>query len=494
MSGTNSSSVLMPSKNQFNKINTWMFLLRGCAILILIATFIPALNPAMISGLIDKNSALFTMAVSYSSLVEVFTRAINRGWVNSSTVLYIYISSLLIFLSVVTIVAGCCMTLGKLKLQRLGIKIIIIGCGAGLISLLLLFPAYYALSGSTNLNAVQPMISYSYLIFAIFLIVCAILGLVNIKLLPKPSENDKYEMEAKYKLFLMALPFVILCFLFSYLPLWGWRYAFFDYTPGLGLRWNNFVGLKWFEFLFKNAASRADIIRVMTNTLAMSGIGIATSFLPMAFAICLTEIRSVKLRKSIQVVTTIPNFISWVLVYSLAFAMFSTEGFVNTVLINLGLEKTATNFLMSGSHIWLKMWLWGTWKGLGWSAIIYIAAISGIDQQLYEAATVDGAGRFKKIWHITIPGLMPTFYVLLLLSIAGILSNGMDQYYVFRNAANQNSIEVLDLYVYLLGLGSGGTGNIPLATVVGMLKSVISITLLMAANWFSKLLRGESII
>ncbi|MDP4088282.1 MAG: ABC transporter permease subunit [Bacillota bacterium] len=314
------------------------------------------------------------------------------------------------------------------------------------------------------------------------------------KMIPKPVELDKYEMEAKYKLFLMILPFAILCFTFSYLPLWGWRYSFFDYKPGLALSFDNFVGFKWFTFLFRNAASREDIARVMTNTLAMSGIGIVTSFLPMAFAICLTEIKSGRFRKLIQIVTTIPNFISWVLVFSFAFALFSTDGFINSVLIDLGLIKTGSNYLMSGSHVWLKMWALGTWKGLGWGAIIYIAGISSIDQQLYEAATVDGAGRFKRIWHITVPGLMPTFYVLLLLSIAGILSNGMDQYYVFRNSSNQNPIEVLDLYVYLLGLGGNGSGNIPLATVVGMMKSIISISLLMGANRVSRLLRGQSIV
>ena len=147
--------------------------------------------------------------------------------------------------------------------------------------------------------------------------------------------------------------------------------------------------------------------------------------------------------------------------------------------------------LMSGEHTWLKMWAWGTWKGIGWSAIIYIAGISGIDQQLYEAATVDGAGRFQKMWHITVPGLIPTFCVLLLMSVANILSNGMDQYLVFQNATNTTSIKVLDLYVYELGIGKG---SIPLTTVVSMLKSVISVTLLFVANKVSKAIRGESIV
>lgn len=148
---------------------------------------------------------------------------------------------------------------------------------------------------------------------------------------------------------------------------------------------------------------------------------------------------------------------------------------------------------MGEGSIWIKMLLWGLWKSLGWNAIIYIAAISGIDQQLYESATIDGAGRFAKIWYITIPELMPTFFVLLLLSIAGILSNGMDQYLVFKNATNKDAIEVLDLYVYNLGLSSG-LSQIPLSTVVSMVKSLISVVLLFGANRVSKAIRGESIV
>ena len=188
--------------------------------------------------------------------------------------------------------------------------------------------------------------------------------------------------------------------------------------------------------------------------------------------------------------TTIPNFISWVLVYAIALAIFSTDGFINTFLTSIG-HPTMTNYLLSDSHMWLKMLAWGLWKGLGWSAIIYIASISGIDQQLYEAATVDGAGRFAKMWFITIPELIPTYMVLLLMSIANILSNGMEQYLVFSNSINKNSIEVLDLYVYNLGITSG---LIPISTVIGMVKSIISVILLFAANSVSKLIRGESIV
>ena len=160
-------------------------------------------------------------------------------------------------------------------------------------------------------------------------------------------------------------------------------------------------------------------------------------------------------------------------------------------MVNAGIWKEGVNMLMGGSHVWLQMLAWGLWKGIGWSAIIYIAAISGIDQQLYEAATVDGAGRFQRMWNITVPSLIPTFCVLLLMSIANILSNGMDQYLVFENSTNTSSIMVLDLNVYKLGIGQG---QIPLSTVIGMVKSVVSVTLLFAANGISKLIRGESIV
>jgi putative aldouronate transport system permease protein len=239
----------------------------------------------------------------------------------------------------------------------------------------------------------------------------------------------------------------------------------------------------------ENKATRNDIVRVLRNTLAMSGLGLATSWCSMAFAILLCEIKQLRIRRFIQTFTTVPNFISWVLVYSFATLIFSSEGIISNIIVARG--GIAVNYLLSDQHTWLKMLVWGMWKGIGWSAIVYIAGISGIDQQLYEAATVDGAGRFRKMWHITVPGLLPTYFVLLLLQISGILSNGMEQYLVFENPNNTREIMVLDLYVYKLGIGSG---KIPLTTVVGMVKSIVSVTLLLGANKFSKLIRGESLI
>lgn len=294
-----------------------------------------------------------------------------------------------------------------------------------------------------------------------------------------------------FKMFLMVLPFLALIFIFSYLPLYGWSYSFFDYKPPLRLSQCEFVGWQWFRFLFSNPTQMGQMAKVLINTFAMSGLGILTSPLAMIFAIFLTEIHTQWFKKTVQVLTTLPNFISWVLVYSVAFALFSSTGMVNHVLQSAGAIAEPVKFLDSDSHTWLIMLLWGTWKGLGWGAIMYLAAISGIDQELYEAAKVDGAGRFGLIWHITLPGLLPTYFVLLMLSVANFLSNGLDQYYVFQNAFNMEHIQVLDLYVYSLGLQNG---NYALATALSMMKSLVSIVLLFFINTLSKITRGESIV
>lgn len=296
----------------------------------------------------------------------------------------------------------------------------------------------------------------------------------------------------KYRLFLMALPFLALAFVFSYLPLYGWIYAFYDYRPGIPLKDSEYMGFYWFTSMFSNEIRRQEILRVMTNTFAMSGLSLLSSVLPVIFAMFLAEIRSTFFKRFVQTLTTLPNFISWVLVYSFAFMLFSVDnGFLNNVLLGLGWIDRPLNLLASDSNTWMAMTLWDVWKTLGWSAIMYIAAITGIDQELYEAAKVDGAGRFRLMWHITLPGIMPTFFVLLLLSIANFINNGFDQFFVFQNAINMGQIEVLDLYVYNIGMMNS---NFSFSTAVSLLKSVVSIVLLFVANSLSKLVRGESII
>lgn len=293
------------------------------------------------------------------------------------------------------------------------------------------------------------------------------------------------------KMVLLILPFLILCFLFSYFPLHGWIYAFYDYRAPLKLSQCEFVGLKWFKMLFSNPTQISQLMVVMKNTFAMSFLGIATSFLPVLFAIFLNEIKCKWFKNIVQTITTIPNFISWTLVYSVAFALFSTTGMVNSILQQLGIVDQAVKFLDSSEHVWLSMLLWNQWKSLGWNSIMYLAAIAGIDQELYEAARVDGANRFQLMKSITIPCLLPTYFVMLMLSVANFLSNGMDQYYVFQNAFNKTSIQVLDLYVYNIGI----TGkSMSLATAIGIMKSVVSVVLLFSVNFISKKTRGETIV
>lgn len=295
-----------------------------------------------------------------------------------------------------------------------------------------------------------------------------------------------------YREFLYILPFLIIVALFSYFPIYGWIYAFHDYRPPFPITNETWVGLKWFKTIVNNPVRLGNILRVLRNTFAMSGISLLFSWFPMVFAVFLNEIHCKPFKKFVQTVTTLPNFISWVLVYALAFSLFSTNGAVNSVITGLGLVSKPISFLKSADHIWFKMWLWLTWKNAGWAAIMYLAAISGIDEQMIEAAKVDGATRMQIIWHITIPSLLPTYFVIVMLNLANFLSNGMEQYYVFQNAFNQDFIEVLDLYVY--NMATSGTGMYPLSTAISILKSVVSVALLFVTNTASKLIRGEGFI
>ena len=473
----------------------WIF--RLAALLTGMAMFFPPVNPARVSEKINAAVSLFTTGVSRGTITNSMGRILRSQWIQDADITLLMIACIIIILGVIACCAGACMSLGNRKMRRRGLMLPLIGAPVMGVGLLLVHRAYSSMLAHGEeigkLDTIRVMLPDGFWVF------CALAGLLLVTALvafladrPEKDPLARMEMDEKYRLFLMMLPVILLSFIFAYLPIWGWRYAFFDYKPGGTIGADNYVGLKWFGSLFNDPATVNDLVRVLRNTLIMSGLGIATSWLPIAFAVLLAEIRSSKFQRTVQTLTTIPNFISWVLVYAIAICIFSTDGFVNSFLTNV-LQQTGanTNYLQIADHTWLKMLLWGTWKGIGWSAIIYIAGIAGIDQQLYEAARVDGANRFRCIWHITIPGLIPTYMVMLLMSIAGILSNGMEQYLVFENAMNKDVIEVLDLYVYHIGIGQN---QIPLSTVVGISKSLIGVTLLFGANGISKAVRGESII
>lgn len=312
----------------------------------------------------------------------------------------------------------------------------------------------------------------------------------------KKSETALAERIGRKKLrgikyLLLAVPFLIYVFAFSYVPLVGWIYSVFDYKIGqkfLDFGSMVFVGLSNFQKLF---TERSEVLRVLRNTLALSALGLLATPVPVVFAIMFNEIKNSRFKKIVQTATTLPNFISWIIVYGVAFAFFSVNGFVSVLMQKIGIQPPVMGILGDVDHTWVLQWILGIWKSFGWSAIIYIAAITGIDSELYDAAKVDGANKIQSILHITIPGIMPTYVVMFLLAVSNVLSNGFDQYFMFYNPMVADKIEVLDYYVYKVGFY---INDYSYSITLGMLKSILGIVLLFTANALSKKIRGESIV
>ena len=478
---------------------------RIAILLVFLMIFFPPFNAGRLSSKISGNLTLLTSATSFSTVTTklgtYMVENSSRFALKAADMRLSQFGCALILVGAALAAGGACGSLGNRKMRRRAVIFPLAGGAVILAGLIVNYGAYRKiLSFINSLSYADAHLEDVALQWPVFAgtawIIAGILVLASSVLVAmyayRQPADEAAEMAEQYRLFIMFLPVLLLTFVFAYLPIYGWRYAFFNAKAGDELTPKIFVGFKNFTDLVNNAGIRMDILKVLRNTLVMSGLGIATSWLPILFAILLAEVKSVKFQRGVQTLTTIPNFLSWVLVYAVALSLFATDGLINN-LINLasGAKVSNTNYLSSASHTWLKMLLWGTWKGLGWSAIIYVAGIAGIDQQLYEAARVDGANRFHCIWHITVPGLLPTYMVMLLMSVAGILSNGMEQYLVFSNPYNGDQIQVLDLYVYNLGIGSS---QLAVSTVVGILKSVVAVVLLFGANGISKAARGESII
>ena len=294
----------------------------------------------------------------------------------------------------------------------------------------------------------------------------------------------------RWMLLTMTVPFFLCVVAFSNLPLWGWLIAFYDYFPGTSIFNQNFAGLRYFQRMLNDRY----FYQALVNTLILSSMALLTYPIAPVFAILLNEFRSGKYKRIIQTLTSFPNFISWIIVFSIAATFFSVEdGLINQVFFDkLGWLSVPTNFLANAdiAKVFQTFFL-SVWKNCGWSAIIYLAAITGIDQSLYEAAKVDGAGRIKRIIYITIPGIMPTFIVLLVLGAANILNTGFDQYYVFTNAVTLPVLDNLDTYIYRTGIQNL---NFSYATAVGMSRSIVSVLLLTVINRVAYHVNGAKII
>ncbi|REE68116.1 multiple sugar transport system permease protein/putative aldouronate transport system permease protein [Paenibacillus taihuensis] len=291
-----------------------------------------------------------------------------------------------------------------------------------------------------------------------------------------------------WRYFLIAMPFMLYVIAFYFVPLFGWIYSFYNYNPALSFSQLQFAG---FDNFLKIYNEWSEIYRVLKNTLAMSFLSILVTPLPLIAAIMLNEIKHGKFKRFIQTVTTLPNFISWIVVFALTFAVFSNDGLYYTLLRNLHLDVPVIGIMGNNGATWFFQLGLSVWKSIGWTMIIYIAAIAGIDNEQYEAARIDGAGKFGLMRHITIPGLAPTFLVLLLLQISNLLNNGFDQYFVFYNSLVADKIEVLDFYIYKVGWL---VSDYSYATVLGMVKSLLGIALLFAVNYLSRKTKGESIL
>ena len=285
--------------------------------------------------------------------------------------------------------------------------------------------------------------------------------------------NRKRLFRQRY-LLLMSVPFVIWAFIFCYIPLWGWIMAFQEVKPAsLGMPFwkRTFIGFGNFTKVFSDRLFTQTLI----NTLAMSIIGIALSTITAIFlAVMLNELTMKGFKKFTQTVSYLPHFVSWVIVASIVKAFLNDGGVLDKV-FGTNLHLMTTN----SPVFWWVCVLVDVWKEMGWSAIIYLSAIAGIDKGLYGAARVDGANRFQQIWHVTLPGIRSTVIVLLIMSIGGVLNVGMERQMLLSNGLVQDHAMVLSWLSYERGIGNNNYG---VGTAIGMFQSLVGITLLLIAN------------
>jgi putative aldouronate transport system permease protein len=284
----------------------------------------------------------------------------------------------------------------------------------------------------------------------------------------------------------MALLGVVWMIIFNYIPMYGIIIAFKEYNIIKPISEAPWVGLANFkEFLADD-----NFVYVMKNTLGISLIKLLIFPLPIIFALFLNEIRSVRFKKSIQTISYLPHFLSWVVLGGILATWLADVGIINNILMALHVIDQPISFLAEPKYFWTIIITSDLWKELGWSAIIYLAAITSISPEMYEAATIDGAGRFQKMWYVTVPTIKGTISILFILAVSGVLNSNFDQILVLRNSLNDSASNVIDYYVYYTGLLSA---RFSYSTAIGMFKSVISLILLLIANQVSKKLNDTSL-
>jgi len=320
----------------------------------------------------------------------------------------------------------------------------------------------------------------------IFVFITALIAMPNL-VDPAEIKNKKMSKFIHQKaFFFMIIPVMVYVFIFNYLPLTGWQMAFQQFKPGQDVQ--EWVGFKHFIFLFTDGA----FWRVMQNTLGMSIINLVLSFTTAIFlALMINEIRQKLFKRVVQTISYLPHFLSWVIAAAMIGQFLSSDGILNTILVGLGIYDQPRLFRTEPNSFW---WIigWGNvWKSVGWNTIIYLAAITSIDPELYESAELDGAGRFAKMFYITLPGIKSTILVLLIMSIGWILNAGFEVQYLLGNELTWTKAETIDVFVIRYGIA---LRNYSLATALGMFKTVVSIILITGANQFSRRFAKESLV
>ncbi|MDR0562271.1 MAG: ABC transporter permease subunit [Spirochaetaceae bacterium] len=300
------------------------------------------------------------------------------------------------------------------------------------------------------------------------------------------KQGLRYRIRESRYIYILLLPGLVYFILFKYAPMWMLVIAFQDYNPWVGISGSQWVGLKHFFYLLKDPM----FYLMLRNTLAINMMSLVFFFpLPIIWAILLNEVRHSGFKRINQTIFYFPHFLSWVIVASLTYFLLSIDvGIINKLLIFIGLQPVS--FLSNPGFFWIILTLQDIWKESGWGTIIFLAAIAMVDVEQYEAAIIDGAGRFKRIWHITIPAIMPTVVVLLLLRLGNIATVGFEQVLLMMNPLVNNVAEVFDTYAYRLGILQS---NISFGTAVNVFKGIVGLIFVWVSNRSVKKLGYEGI-
>ena len=306
----------------------------------------------------------------------------------------------------------------------------------------------------------------------------------SIELKKKPGLGARIadELRRNWLLYVMAIPIVVYFVLFCYLPMFGLVIAFQDFNIARGILESDWAGMYGFENFYRFFTAQL-FWPVIKNTLLISIYSLIFSFpAPIIFALMLNEIKNLKYKKLIQTITYLPHFISTVVICSMIIRFLDKDGIVTSLIVLLGGERK--NYMIEASAFRTIYIVSGIWQGIGWSSIIYISALSSIDQELYEAAVIDGAGKWKQVIHITIPGISSTIIILFIMNMGSLLSVGYEKMLLLQNAYTKSISRVISLYVYERGLGEGN--DVSYSSAVGLFQSITNIILLSCANFVSR--------